>query len=391
MSKRMPCYVALCAGLASIAFENSAQANNGIMFPGYSTETLGMGGAGAANPTSSQAAAINPAGMGLVGSRFDINALALSASVESTLYGRPYSDNPFAPVGLPSFTYRYSDKVTLGVSSYGLGIGLAYGEPLLGASTNTKISLMQFVVAPTVTYQLDEQNTIGVSLLLAGQRFNLRGFEGFGLANPGPAYSYGVGASIGWIGKVTDRFRLGAAYFSHIEMGKLDGFEGHLASKSDVDIPQQAVVGFAYDITPSTTLAVDYLWINWSGMRPVGNKFPGDGILGSRFGPGTGWQDQHIVRAGLSYDIDDKWTVRVGGSYGSKLFSSNQNMLGFVPPITMRVHVSAGVTYNIDSTSSISVAWNRALERKQIGTNLSSGVDLKAQVDVFGISYGLKF
>lgn len=370
----------------------SALANNGLQFPSYSTQALGAGGAGAAFPTDSQAATVNPAGMSELGTRFDINLLVLSAKIESTVGGiGGYEANPLSPAPLPSFSRVLNDKVTIGVSTYGFGIGVDYGKPVLGATTNTEALLTQFVIAPTIAYKINDRHSVGFSLLLAGQQLELRGFEGFGLANPGSATSFGVGFSIGWLGKINDRLSLGASYFSHIEMGHLDGYEGHLADQSDVDIPQSVVLGMAFKATPDLTVTADYLWINWSDMTALGNPYPGDGVLGSPDGPGAGWKDQNVLRAGLTYDVNDKWTVRAGGSYSSELFDSDQNALNFISPVTMRAHVSLGATYNMTERGSFSFAWNRALQRSQDGTGLSTGTDLSAHIDTFGFAYGLTF
>lgn len=54
-----------------IVFVNHAFATNGYFQHGYGIKSQGMGGVGIALPQDSLTAAINPAGMGLIGNRYD--------------------------------------------------------------------------------------------------------------------------------------------------------------------------------------------------------------------------------------------------------------------------------------------------------------------------------
>ncbi|ALG89769.1 MULTISPECIES: OmpP1/FadL family transporter [Actibacterium] len=384
--------IAAAAGVAALA-PLAAQANDGLMFSGYSATTLGMAGAGAANPTDSQIGAVNPAGFAFTGNRVDITGTLLSVDINSTVLGAPYGDEPLLPAVLPSVSYQYNDKWAFGLSSYGVGVLVDYGEPIPPAPgvTDTGATLMQLVVAPSVSYKLNEDHAIGASLLLAGQYFDLTGLQAYGVADPGDTGSFGAGFSLGYMGRLSDTVRLSASYFSQIHLGDLEGYEGHLADETDVDLPARAILGIAVDATPRLTLLADYHWINWKDVTPLGNGFPGSFVLGAADGPGTGWNEQNILKLGAEYTLNDKWTVRGGVSKSNRLWETDDNALNYFTPVTPDTHVAIGATYKPREGREWSFAFNRAIARKQTGTGASTGTDLDTRIDTYAVTYGWTF
>ncbi|MHC0052460.1 OmpP1/FadL family transporter [Actibacterium sp. D379-3] len=371
----------------------SAMANDGLMFSGYSATTLGMAGAGAANPTDSQIGAVNPAGFAFTGNRVDITGALLSVDINSTVLGAPYNDDPLLPAVLPSVSYQYNDKWAFGLSTYGVGVLVDYGEPIPPAPgvTDTGATLMQLVLAPSAAYRLNENHAVGFSLLLAGQYFDLTGLQAYGVGDPGDTGSFGAGFSIGYMGQLTDTVRVSASYFSQIHMGDLEGYEGHLADETDIDLPARAILGLAFDASPRLTLLADYHWINWADVKPLGNSFPGSFILGAPDGPGTGWKEQHILKLGAQYQLNDQWAVRGGVSKSSRLWETDDNALNYFTPVTPDTHVAIGATYKPREDREWSFAFNRAIARKQTGTGLSTGTDLDTRIDTYAVTYGWTF
>ena len=370
-----------------LASDVAAQAQ----LPGYGHAASGMGGASIALPYDAAASANNTAGMAFVGSRSDI--LFTTAFINATTGLGPFqfeaSDLGFAPTG--GFNWDLKNGWTVGVSIFGFGSGTDYEKPLPGNTTNTHSSIAQVVVAPTVTYRVGPNQAIGFALLIAAQRLELGGLQSFGFQDTGSESSYGVGASIGYLGELAPGLRLGLTYSSRVDMGRLDKYSSLLADGGNQDIPQQAGIGLSWQVTPQLIAAFDYLWINWSSVRPLGNPFPGNGPAGSVDGPGFGWQDQSIYRLGLAFDADDRWTFRTGGTYKTKLIVPEYATLNTLAALVPQVTFTLGATYRVDSRHIVSAAYAHNFERTVTGTQASTGVTLTSSANFITVGYGYQF
>ena len=379
------------AGLALAALSSAAHATDGLQFNGFSGRTVALNGGGSANPKDSQAGFLNPASFAFTGNRLDVTGMFAAVDAVSSVGPSDFDGHPRVPAAFAGYSRQINDRLSFGVSTWASGLILDFKEPVAGATSNTSLTLLQPIIAPTLAYKLNDRNAIGASLLLAGQYVDIKGLEGFGLSNPGTTQSYGVGVSLGWIGSPTDNLRLSASYFSRVEMGDLDGYENHFADESDIDIPARVVLGAAYDVSPRLTVMADYNWINWKDIRPFGNPFPGDGVFGSVDGPGGGWQEQSIIKIAADYKLDKKWTLHGGASFSNRLFESDQNALNILIPATYDTHIGLGATYQATETTEWSFGWNHAFNRKQTGTGVSTGFDVEAKIHTFGVTYAKTF
>lgn len=350
-----------------------------------------MGGASIAVPYDSIATANNPAGMAFIGSRTDISLTAIltKATVELGPFTYKASDWGIGPLG--GFNQDLHNGWTVGVSVYGFGAGGDYGEPFAGSTTDTTSSIAQVIVAPTVTFRVAPQHAIGVAPLLAAQRLKITGLQSFGFQDPGADSSYGVGVSVGYLGTVAPGVMIGASYASRINMGSLDKYATLLADGGNQDIPQQFGVGVSWQATPQVLLAFDYLRIDWSSVKPLGNPFPGSGPPGSPDGPGSEWQDQNVYRLGLAFDANERWTVRFGGTYKSKLIVPKATTLNTLTPLLPQRTLTVGATYRIDPQQAIHGALAHNFERSLDGTQASTGVNLTSSASFFTIGYSHSF
>jgi long-chain fatty acid transport protein len=169
--------------------------------------------------------------------------------------------------------------------------------PVTSPQKDTEAELAQVVIAPSVSYRLNDGHSVGLSLNLAYQRFYAQGTEPL-YGDPGTDSSWGAGLALGWAGKLNDRVTFGLSYYSKIEMGKLDRYSGLLANRGQMDIPERYGVGLSAQITEATTIAFDYLRINYGGVKSLSNSVYAflDPATppGSKGGPGFGWKDQDI-------------------------------------------------------------------------------------------------
>src|ERR1035438_3315098 len=103
--------------LAFLSIVDASFATDGYFLTGYGTKQQGQGGAGVAKPGDSLAGATNPAGLFLVGNRFDIG-LTLFRPVRSAIItspspvAGPYDANRVKNFELPELGYslRYRSE-----------------------------------------------------------------------------------------------------------------------------------------------------------------------------------------------------------------------------------------------------------------------------------------
>jgi len=160
-----------------IVFVNHAFATNGYFQHGYGIKSQGMGGVGIALPQDSLTAAINPAGMGLIGNRYDFGINYFkperSSDIENNGAGANghYDANDSNDFFIPEFGYNkvLDDQYTLGVSIYangGINTNYKNGIPLFGEAS-AGVDLKQIFVTPTLTFKPTSNHVLGVSVNVA--------------------------------------------------------------------------------------------------------------------------------------------------------------------------------------------------------------------------------
>jgi long-chain fatty acid transport protein len=401
-----------------------AWATNGYFSHGYGIKSQGMGGVGIALPQDTIAAAINPAGLGLVGDRIDIGATWFRPQRESEISGNAfpgvnntYNGDDTENFFIPEFGYNrvVTQELTLGVSVYGNGgMNTDYkdGIPLFhapGVTGSAGVDLAQLIVAPTATWKVTPSQIVGVSVNLAYQSFEVKGIEGFAgfssspdnLTNNGHDSSYGAGIRVGWIGEVTDAISLGATYQSKTYMSKFDEYEGLFSNGGQFDIPANYGVGIAFKATPPLTLSADLQRIEYSDVNAVGNAslenlFAGK-LLGVNNGPGFGWKDVNVIKLGASYAWSDQLTLRAGYNHSSQPIREEETFFNILAPGTVEDHVTLGVTYELANKSELSFSYMHAFEQEVRGRDsipvfLGGGeANLKMYQNSFGVAYGWQF
>jgi long-chain fatty acid transport protein len=373
---------------------------------------------GIALPQDALAAAANPAGMGLIGDRVDFGLTWFRPHRESEIAGSGipvnavYDGNDTKNFFIPEFGYnrQINPNLTLGVSVYGNGgMNTDYknGIPLFASTGSAGVDLAQLFIAPTITWKLTPSQTIGASLNLAYQRFEVKGLQGFAgfstsptnLTNNGHDNSYGAGLHLGWIGQLNDAITVGASYQTKTYMSKFDKYKGLFAEDGDFDIPSTYGVGVAIKASPQLTVAADLQRINYSDVNSVGNLslsnlFAGN-PLGSDSGPGFGWRDVTVVKLGASYAYNDSLTVRAGYNHSTQPIRSSETLFNILAPGVVQDHVTLGATYVLPNKSELSFAYMHAFEENvngngSIPTLLFGGgeANLKMYQDSLGIAYG---
>lgn len=405
-----PTLLALAVSAATLP---QAWATNGYFAHGYSASQRALGGAGTAYAADALAITINPAASARVGKRIDGNLsfFAPTRFVEAG-QGNPNggvinlaagntdsSQNLFLIPGF-AFVTPLSEQLHGGIAIYGNGGlntvyklrdsrpaqfgnfmggsfscdgllgGGAGGAPVCGNGVGTaSVDLTQLFVAPNLSYQLNDTWSVGVSPLLAVQRFEAKGlgaFKAFSnspdrVTDNGNDYSYGAGVRLGVHGSPLSWLEVGASYQSRVAMSRFKDYEGLFAGQGDFDIPESWNVGVQFKPAAGHRILVDYQRLNFGDTASVGGSFNPDGFinncalprfggstaaspncLGADRGPGFGWNHMSVVKLGYEY-TRDKVSYRVGYSKTQQPIDESEALFNVLAPGVVEEHFTAGI------------------------------------------------
>jgi long-chain fatty acid transport protein len=338
------------------------------------------------------------------------------------------------------FTMPLNDRLSVGFALVGNGgMNTTFRQNIMaspffafapdgGLNQVTGVDLMQLIAPLTVAYKLTEQQSVGVSLNLAAQRFAAYGLGQFGLfgissapsrlTNNGHDYSYGAGIRLGWLGRfMDDRLSLGATWASRTYMSKFGLYRGLFAEQGDFDMPENYGLGLAIKATDKLTAAFDVVKILYSDVASVGNPGPGtatgSGVsqtevvtlgfspstaplkLGNNQGMGFGWTDQTVYKLGFIYDYSDDLTLRAGYNYGKSPVRNDQLVFSALAPGIVEKHYSIGFTKKFKGETN----WELSGTYMNVATNSQSGcgqavvdcVSYSMNQHILGVSFGVKY
>jgi long-chain fatty acid transport protein len=265
------------------------------------------------------------------------------------------------------------------------------------------VDFAQVIAAPTLSFKINERHSLGIAPLLAYQRFEAYGLQAFDTAattvapghvtNRGYDSSFGYGVRVGWMGKLTDYFTVGAAYATKLYMGRLDDYKGLFAEHGNLDGPENYSAGFAMKLLPNLTLALDYQRINYGGVKAIGDSSTKSTLLGSSDGPGFNWQDTDVGKIGLQYQYNDALILRAGYSHASDVVKNTDITFNILAPGVFNTHYTLGASYVFRDRSELSFSYMHAPEGKLSGpSTLFPGTEtLKHYQDSAGLTWTKKF
>jgi long-chain fatty acid transport protein len=408
----------LASAVTAALLPAAAFATTGYFSHGYGMKAKSMGGVGIALPQDSLAAAINPAGMALIGNRMDLGVDWFKPDRGADVVGNPlfsgsYDGNGAESFLIPEFGYNrmLNPNLALGVSVYGNGgMNTEYTRSpfgALGGSSPAGVDLSQLFIAPTIAWK-SGAHAFGASLNLAYQRFQARGLQPFAGFSSDPAHltdqgydtSTGWGVRVGWTGQITPSVTLGATYQTKTQMGKFDKYKGLFAEQGGFDIPDNYGVGVAWKATPGLTLAADVQRINYGDVASVGNPinclFTGC-QLGGDNGAGFGWQNTTVYKIGVMYELNPDWTLRGGYITLKQPIPTSQTLFNILAPGVVEDHYTFGATWRVSKQSELTFAYMYAPEVKVNGSGsippaMGGGeANLHMSEQSLGIAWGWKY
>ncbi len=408
-------------------------ATNGYFAHGYGARNKSMAGAGTALVQDAvAAAAINPAGLVHVGSRFD-GELELfgpfreyQVSGQGIFDGRHFplepgredSNQNFFVVPAIGWSYELDKEQSIGLAMYGNGgmntdwrsVSNAFpycgGQKGVFCGGRTGIDMAQAFIVGTYAHSFaNGRYSLGISPIFAAQTFKARGlstFAGFSsdpdnLSDRNRDYSFGAGFRIGAEAELFYGLRLGASYKSRIYMTQFDRYQGLFAEQGGFDVPESFNVGLAWEVDDSLSTAFDVEHIRYSEVNSVGTPlnplFLGE-KLGSDNGPGFGWNNMTIYKFGAQCKQSPDWIWRGGFSYGKQPIESSEVLFNILAPGVQEWHITGGVTHRLTKEDELSFAVMYSPEKTVSGPNPLSPdqtIDLSMQQFSLQLGWSRKF
>ena len=425
--------VKACAVAFVLVGASAAHATAGFFPLAKGSAAGGMAGAATAMTEDSFGGANNPATMVFVGDRFDIEAdlfrpvRSASSSGGTSQYG-PFNTNGDVKSNnelflIPSFGYNrmIDSNKSVGVTFYAnggmnteypassngtlSGNGFGFGQGILGGD------LMQAILAPTFAIKPTDNQSVGVSVLMAYQEFKAYGVNGFSnysvastaLTDNGKESSTGLGIRLGYLAKLNNQWSVGASYSPKITMTKFNQYKGLFADGGSFDIPENYTLGLAFKPIPKMTLALDYQRINYAGVPALGDPQGNlvinpqtmqatSGLLGSANGAAFGWSNVNVYKFGLQYDYSSAWTLRAGYSKNNNPVSSANVQFNIIAPAVITDHATLGATYKMDKSNELHFSFMHAFNNSVSGLGMNGqAITIKMKEDQLGFGYSYKF
>jgi long-chain fatty acid transport protein len=397
------CLALAAAGLAPTL----AQATDGYFANGYGMKAIGMGGAAVAVAQEPFGGAVNPGAMSFLGNEWQLGLSWFSPRRDSSrsdsgMAGMDgYVDSGSTNFFIPEFgvNWKYSPDLAFGVTVFGNGgMNTDYpggqisnqsactqfrGAPvgpynLLCGNDSLGVDLMQLMIAPYVSWQFVKGQSVGITPIIAYQRFKAEGLQMFdnpafsnapgSVTNNGYDDAWGLGVRIGYLGQFTDQFAIGAAWASKVSMDEFGEYKGLFAQQGGFDIPSSFTVGFSLRPTNQWLIALDFQRIFYDDTPSVNNPleymypclppaFGGQGqrdkCLGGDNGAGFGWQNVDVWKVGVQYRMNDQWTFRAGYNHTDNPIRPQDVTFNIIAPGVVKDQYTVGTTYAIDKQSEV--------------------------------------
>ncbi|MGR5358915.1 OmpP1/FadL family transporter [Vibrio chagasii] len=309
--------------LAATAIFTSLNAfASGLFLQEAVVANAGTTGAGDGVYTRSAAAMwTNPATMSHMGeSKTTINTMAFDLEMK-------YQDNGDKQDGkahsvMPSFgafhAHQVTDKLHLGIALGAVGgSSLDYGSEWAGHLLLQDITLTAMQVNPSLSYQLNEQWSIGAGVQLSWAA--LQQSSSLFTAKQDTDWAYGY--NLGVMYTPTDKLKLGASYRSKLEHefnNDVNVFTGGQRSLSTgIDVPEiiDASLSYAFNSQLDLLASVQFhRWSQWdSTVLDLGTNQNGGVPINQTLE--RDWDDVWKFAVGADYQLNSDWRLKAGFSY----------------------------------------------------------------------------
>ncbi|MDN3652604.1 outer membrane protein transport protein [Thalassotalea ponticola] len=403
---------------------SSVFATNGYFRHGYGHNSAAMAGATTAAAQDAIAGAYNPGSIWQIEDQMSIDLSLFLPDRKFTVSGTEPQDIPAQQMPLqlgsttsgktgfaiPNIGYKttLNDRWAMNIAAFAQGgMNTSYAKSVFAAG-NTGVDLSQLFLSASFAYKVDQRTQIGFAPIAVYQRFSAEGLTSFAsfsanpdaVSNRGYDNSYGYGYRIGIAHRVSEQMTLGASYQDILEVTKFDKYSGLFAEQGRFDVPTTWNVGVAWQ-QGDLLLTLDHQTIKYADVNAIGHGFmpafaqimmgSTDHLLGAKYGPGFGWRDMRVAKAGLAYRLA-KGTFRAGISYGKQPIEQTEVLFNILAPGVQEWHFTAGYEYQLNNGDALSLSVMHSPKKQISGLHpANQQQQISLSMEQFEVTLGYRF
>lgn len=140
---------------------------------------------------------------------------------------------------------------------------------------------------------------------------------------------------------------------------------------------------------PRLELLTDYEYINWSGVKALGDE-PHEG--------GFGWEDQHVIKVGAVWSVTERCRLSTGYCYGRSPINEEVVFANSLFPAIVEHHVTFGVGFDLTEHSSVQLTYMHAFEntlrdsgKGDMYSRAGRGTEITLEEDTLSVQYSYRF
>jgi long-chain fatty acid transport protein len=314
----------------------------------------------------------------------------------ATVMGTDYNSdaNVFA-IPQIAFTSKIDDKMSWGIMVNAMG-GMStdyrtfFDINGLGAGfdpSRQTVDLSGMMIAPTLSYAVNKDVTLGASLLIGYANLRLGNIYGMNTAvgasatNEGAALAYGVKFGATW--KMSDTASFGLVLQPKMSSDELSFFDSFMAAaslgsftgSSEIVLPTTIGVGAKFAVSKDTNIVADVMQYQWTSVD-VFDFF--------------GWEDQTVLKIGVEHRASDKLTLRAGLNYGKSPIDSSVALQNYPFPAVSESHFTVGMGYKLDNKMTVNAYYLYSPETKVDDASGAGSIQMSQNAFGIGINYQMK-
>lgn len=403
--------------LAFIGLSSSAFAG-GYRVALQGVRQAALGGTSATQTHDASVAFYNPAGLAFVKSKLSIAVGGFGVQTDvkwqdRTTLQKAETDSKLGTPMYLAVSYKPVDDLAIGLSvTTPFGSSVTWPEDWQNKSNITHIDLKAFNIQPTIAYKFNDWFSVGFGFIythgsaklervqtVAGNDIKLQLED---------KDAHGLGFNIGAMLKPTDKFGVGIAYRSNVDVSanKGDvtwtGVPAGIAANTPFNmnkwntvlpLPSEFTFGMSYKVLPQLELFGDVVWQNWSRYKSLDINLYNDGT-NAQFASTSqkNWTDNTLFRFGAEYTFNDMITGRLGYYHDKSPVPSSY--WSSETPSTNLNALTAGLGFRFSSGFNVDLfgSYVQGDERhiNNIEQNFQGDIKVRAINFGVGVSYNLK-
>lgn len=308
---------------------------------------------------------------------------------------RPYEDSPItfglgvlAPAG-GGVNYRGGSGTPVLTPQNPPGGG--GGPPFTFGFGPQAASLLLFNLTPTVSYQVNDQLSIGVGLFADVMLMSLdpaffaprNGNGTFPAGTHGRPF-WGGGFKIGALYSPNCDWDIGFAYHTPhwmetMEWNASDHTGRALTLRLPFTLPSVVTLGAAYKGLQNTLLSVDVRWFDYTNAKTLG-----DSVISG----GVGWRNIWSIAFGAQYQVSEVFSVRAGYTFSENPIDNTLTLFNTQLPGFWQHQLGFGATAAISDNVEMSLAYVHTFENDISGSILQiPGTTIRSDLEVHSLVF----